>query len=324
MPAKRLLSPRHTLVPVILTVSVVALGLAGCTPYLPSGTTKPTGPSTTDTRVAPAGSGVAMLDLFGDWFYVLRTADGDAVFTQRGDFELRGDGKLVYDDAYVVQGFRADDEGELLTDKFRDLKIDIGQPSPVRATTRVQLKGNVNPDDSDVGDKVATSIKVFDDAGKATTIYIAAVVTGKDADGTDLRFDVRLKASNGTLIARATFRFDADGDVDGLSILQISNASPQLDFDLELDKVTTSSRKDTSLALGSQDGYGTGKLQSYTIGNDGAITGKFSNGLKLLLGQFVIASFTSPEDLGPLPGRSDLFTATDASGQPKPAVSVAE
>ena len=54
-------------------------------------------PATTSAKVAPAGSGVAMLDLTGDWFFILRTPDGDAVFTQRGDFVLRTDGKVVYD-----------------------------------------------------------------------------------------------------------------------------------------------------------------------------------------------------------------------------------
>ena len=297
---------------------------AGCTPVVNPSGGGATGPATTSAKVAPAGSGVAMLDLTGEWFFILRTPDGEAVFTQRGDFELRADGKIVYDDGWYIQGFKAEDDGALRTDKLRDLKIVIGQASPVHATTRVQIKGNVNPEDAEVGDETDTTFTVYDAAGEAATIYVAAVMAATDATGTQLQFDVRLDSASGSLLARATFRFDADGAIEGESVLQVSSGTPTLSFDVEVDAVETSSRKDSSIALASQDGVGNGTLTSYAIGNDGAIVGEYSNGLDLLLGQYVIASFASPSDLAAVSGRNDLFTETTASGTPHPAVSVAE
>lgn len=305
--------------------TAVALALmpfvSGCTP--PAAPSGPSGPTTTDTRVAPAGKGVAMLDLFGNWFYVLRAPDGAAVFTQRGDFVMRSDGKLVYADKWYVQGFKADDEGEPRTDKLRDLKIVIGQASPVRATTRVELEGNVNPEDLEPGDTVATTFEVYDADGESTKIYVGGTLTAKDEASVLLRFDVRLTSANGTLLARATFRFDGEGNIVDQSVLQVSSSSPALSFDLELDGLTASSRIDSSIELDRQDGLGTGTLESYTIGKDGTIWGEFTNELKLRLGQFVIASFKSPGDLEPVAGRSDLFTETAESGPPRPAISTA-
>ncbi len=319
-------SPRFGWGPIVLALLVVPMwGVVGCTPVVDPGTGQPAGPTMTDTRVAPAGGGVAMLDLFGNWFFILRTPDGEAVFTQRGDFALRADGKLVYDGTWYAQGFKADEEGELRTDKLRDLKIVIGEASPVRATTRVRLAGNVNPEDADVGDAVVdTSFRVFDAQGAWSTVYVLVSLTGKSDSETSLQFDVRLGSASGTLLARATLRFDGDGAVVGQSVVQVSSGSPTLSFNLELDAMQASSRRDPSLAMTSQDGLGTGTLQSYTIGNDGGITGRYSNGLNLLLGQFVIAAFDSPSELAPVAGRSDLFTETAASGSPRPAISVAE
>jgi flagellar hook protein FlgE len=309
------------------------LCVSGCTtttfpvdnPNAPSQSTPPAGPATTTTKITPAGNGVSMLDLLGSWFFILRDADGNALFTQRGDFELRDDdGKIMYDDTWYVQGFKADDQGTLRTDKLLDLKIVIGQPSPVNATSQARLKGNVNPEDAEVGDVIDTTFKVYDADGESTEVYVAAMLTAKNAAGTQLRFDVRLGGPKGVLLGRETFGFDTDGNIEGQAVLRVSSGSPALSFNVQLDAMEASSRKDPSLELKSQDGIGNGTLASYLIGNDGSITGKYTNGLKLLLGQFMIAQFDDPAGLAPVKGRSDLFTETEASGSPRPAISVAD
>ena len=45
------------------------------------------------------------------------------------------------------------------------------------------------------------------------------------------------------------------------------------------------------------DGFALGTLTTFGIGQDGVITGGFSNGLTRSLGQVVLASFTNPEGL---------------------------
>lgn len=52
-----------------------------------------------------------------------------------------------------------------------------------------------------------------------------------------------------------------------------------------------------SLELQTTDGHTSGTLASYSIGQDGTITGSFSNGTTLALGQLALASFANPGGL---------------------------
>ncbi len=52
-----------------------------------------------------------------------------------------------------------------------------------------------------------------------------------------------------------------------------------------------------SFAALSQDGSAIGSLQSFSISNDGVVTGVFSNGRSQALGQIALASFTNPAGL---------------------------
>ena len=65
------------------------------------------------------------------------------------------------------------------------------------------------------------------------------------------------------------------------------------------------------------DGFALGTLTTFGIGQDGVITGGFSNGLTRSLGQVVLASFTNPEGL--VDRGNNLFSPGANSG---PAVDV--
>lgn len=68
----------------------------------------------------------------------------------------------------------------------------------------------------------------------------------------------------------------------------------------------------STLAATFQDGTYLGTLSSFSIGNDGIISGGFSNGLTRTLGQVVLASFTNPEGL--VDTGNNLFTVGPNSG----------
>jgi flagellar hook protein FlgE len=46
-----------------------------------------------------------------------------------------------------------------------------------------------------------------------------------------------------------------------------------------------------------QDGFSTGTLIDYSVGQDGVITGTFSNGLNQTLGQMAVGTFANPAGL---------------------------
>ena len=68
----------------------------------------------------------------------------------------------------------------------------------------------------------------------------------------------------------------------------------------------------TSAAAIHQDGYAQGTLQSATVGQDGIVTGQFTNGRTMSLAQVALATFTNPEGLKR--STNNYFAATANSG----------
>ena len=60
---------------------------------------------------------------------------------------------------------------------------------------------------------------------------------------------------------------------------------------------TTQFAEQSSTRVFSQDGYGMGYMQEYSIDQNGIITGVFSNGQTRTLGQVALATFTNPGGL---------------------------
>ncbi len=77
--------------------------------------------------------------------------------------------------------------------------------------------------------------------------------------------------------------------------------------------ITQFASSSTTIAS-SQDGYGMGTLDSISIGEDGTITGSFTNGVLRTLAQISLASFNNPEGLKK--AGDNLFEETTNSGLP--------
>ena len=71
----------------------------------------------------------------------------------------------------------------------------------------------------------------------------------------------------------------------------------------------------TSLAVSGQNGSAAGKLESYTLGNDGSLIGSFSNGVKQVLAKIALANFTNPAGLEKTGGSSYVATANSGGVQ---------
>ena len=66
------------------------------------------------------------------------------------------------------------------------------------------------------------------------------------------------------------------------------------------------------MALGNQNGYASGTLQSFSIGTDGSINGTFSNGRSQSLGMMRLATFANAAGLSKV--GSNLFRESSNSG----------
>jgi flagellar hook protein FlgE len=64
----------------------------------------------------------------------------------------------------------------------------------------------------------------------------------------------------------------------------------------------------------SQDGFASGRLSGYNIGNDGIILGRYTNGQSQMLGQVALSNFVNPQGLSPL--GDSMWAESATSGIP--------
>jgi flagellar hook protein FlgE len=77
--------------------------------------------------------------------------------------------------------------------------------------------------------------------------------------------------------------------------------------------MTSLASKSSELLMTRQDGNAIGTLNDFSIGEDGKITGSFTNGQTRTLGQVAIATFTNPGGLEDQGG--NMFKAGSNSGE---------
>jgi flagellar hook protein FlgE len=122
---------------------------------------------------------------------------------------------------------------------------------------------------------------------------------------TQLTFD-----SNGNLTSPT-------GNVTGITASGLADGATNLKFNWNLYNssnapLLTQVSSTSVTSSSSQDGWGSGSLNNYSIGSDGTIMGSFSNGRTAALGQIALANFANVQGLD-RNGDND-FAATLASG----------
>lgn len=160
------------------------------------------------------------------------------------------------------------------------------------------------------GESVRTTLVVFDSLGAQVSVDVTMVLETKGATGgTTWRYlvdsaddtDLDLRISNGTV------DFDSAGQL--LDTIPISltidrvatGAESPLSFELHLEgdagRTTALAEDPSTLVNVYRDGLPPGTLDSFSIGDNGLISGIFSNGAIRDLGQLVLATFTNEAGL---------------------------
>ena len=188
-------------------------------------------------------------------------------------------------------------------------------------------------DSNPTGESVHTGFIVYDSLGTAVNVSLTAVLETKSDAGNTWRLyatsnddtDTLQPASptnNGALLGTATLTFDQDGklmDSEGTTFTldrQDTGAGSPVTFKLGLDNVSqlSDTTGGSDLKASGQDGREIGTLSNYSIGENGLITGTFTNGLTQTLGQLATATFNNPLGLDDLGG--NRFIAGANSGMP--------
>jgi flagellar hook protein FlgE len=260
----------------------------------------------------------------GDSLFVV--SDGvKNLYTRAGDFRLDGNGNLVASNGLVLQGRRAVN-GQLMN-QIGGLRIPIGQKSPAKATTEAVIGGNLDAGAAENTGR-ETTIMVYDAQGtghELTVTYtkLAAPnqwqyqisvadlqVTLTDASGAPIN------DPNGQVI-----EFNEDGTLNTPESIQIAftpnGATTAQSVTLKFGKAgdlagLTQFAGTSSASILEQDGYAMGELDQIDIDDTGVISGTFTNGTILTLGQVALANFNNPSGL--IRSGDNMYSASANSG----------
>jgi len=177
------------------------------------------------------------------------------------------------------------------------------------------------------GESVRTTFTVFDSLGTPLDVDLTLVFESAGTTGTTWRYFVdsndNVDLTNpDTNLATGTITFDNFGQLSSPGPVQIAiqrdstGAVDPLTIDLNFasDRDNVTALVDTESVLGAtfQDGTRLGTLSSFSVGEDGIVTGGFSNGLTRTVGQVALAKFTNPEGL--VDAGNNLFSVGPNSG----------
>jgi flagellar hook protein FlgE len=185
-----------------------------------------------------------------------------------------------------------------------DLAVQYGQDVAPKQTTASSVKGNL-PAGAATG-SFQTSAVMFDSQGVAQKVFYN--FTKDPAPATDTwKLDVTAEKGNTPLLTGATVAFDNSGALTTpaaataggpATVDLVTTAFPGWTSPVKLDlKGLTQFGGAANLVAPEPDGYALGSLQSFQLGQDGTITGVYSNGLMQPLGKLAIASFNNPSGL---------------------------
>lgn len=171
------------------------------------------------------------------------------------------------------------------------------------------------------GESAHTTFIVFDSIGTPITVDLTMVLEQRATGSSTWRFYAN--AADDTdidfIIGTGTLNFDSNGQFvdspqNGAVINRVnSGANDPLAISFDFSQLSGLTASKSSLVMSFQDGFASGTLIDFSIGQDGTILGTFSNGLNQTLGQIAVATFSNPEGL--LARSNNVFFVGPNSGE---------
>jgi flagellar hook protein FlgE len=245
----------------------------------------------------------------GAGFYRL-SDQGVISYSRNGQFHSDKDGYIVSTNGLHLTGYLANAAGQINTAAPVDLRIskaDLPPTSTGQVTALVNLDARetalspaaFNPTDPTTYHR-STSVPIYDSLGNPSTLSTYFLKTAANT------WDV-FASNDGTLLnggaSVGTLNFLPSGALDPLSPSTFSLTAPittgavsPLTFNLDFAGTTQFGSAFGVNAL-SQDGYASGQLTGFSVGDDGVIHGNYSSGKLLTLGQVALATFANAQGL---------------------------
>ncbi len=286
----------------------------------------------------------------GSGFLIVKSTEGQ-FYTRAGSLSVDSEGKLTTMGGYALQGYAADESGEIGS-SLGDLNISPSSLDP-SATANIVLQANLdssivaadqqNPWGGTVPTThteaaeqcdFSTSLTVYDSKGGQHEVIVYFQKVDDDANTWEYHATVDASETGGTegdvvALESGTLDFDGSGALESAPAIASQNAvtftgaeAQTIAFDMGDPSDSTAEGLlkacDTGEGLAvtelTQDGYGMGDLIDWQVDTDGQITGVYSNGETQLLGQIALATFASTEGLSR--AGDNLWLASSTSGEP--------
>ncbi|MDB5320981.1 MAG: flgE [Phycisphaerales bacterium] len=171
------------------------------------------------------------------------------------------------------------------------------------------------------GESVHTSLVAYDSLGTPISVGVTAVFESAANTGNTWRFYAESADDTdpATNLQSGTLTFDSSGKLiasTGASVQidrQATGAKTPMSVKLDFSQMTSLTSGNSELVMTHQDGNPIGTLNDFNIGDDGKITGSFTNGQTRTLGQVAIATFSN--NLGLQDNGGNTYSQGANSGQ---------
>jgi flagellar hook protein FlgE len=269
----------------------------------------------------------------GNGFFVMKgnvNGEEGEFYSRAGQFTIDKDGYIGNGGGLRLQGYGVDADGNIDQTSVGDIQVgDL--TAPPNATTTVTTGVNLDadedvpaaawdPNNPSDGSNYSTSVTIHDEQGREIQADVYYRKTGNNSweyhvlvDGEDTAGGT---AGTPVEITSGTLDYNADGSLNthtpgAVNFTPAGSTNPQnITFDFE---GSTQYADDSTLRSQTQDGYGAGELRDLRVEEDGTVTGLFSNGEEMVVGQVALARFEAPEGLERQGG--NVWRATSASGE---------
>jgi flagellar hook protein FlgE len=277
----------------------------------------------------------------GGGFY--RISNGGAItYTRNGQFELDKNGFIVTSTGQNLTGYPVSSSGLINTGALGNLQVSTASISPqVTGGATSGAKGVQAGLDLDSGAPVitstfdytdpttynkSTSLTVYDTLGTAHTYSLYFVKTASNTWQVNTTLTnpagttTDLSAAGTTPLT--TLNFDTAGVLtSAMPVTQatipdatvLKTGAADLTFPVDFTGTAQWGGAFTVNSL-TQDGYAKGQLSGFSIGKDGIVQGRYTNGQSKNLGQVVLTAFRNPQGLQPL--GDNQWAETSVSGGP--------
>jgi flagellar hook protein FlgE len=244
----------------------------------------------------------------GAGFYRL-SDQGSISYSRNGQFHPDKEGYIVSSNGLRLTGYSADASGLINSGSPSDLRISTADLAP-STTSLVNALFNLDsretalsPAAFDPTDPAtyhsSTSVPIYDSLGNETDLSTYFVKTAANSWDVFAANDGNM-LNGGTAIGSLNFLSNGSLNPSSPSVFSITSpvttgANP-LAFDVDFGG-TTQFGSQFGVNTLTQDGFTSGRLTGYSVGQDGIISGGYSNGEFLALGQVVMANFANPQGL---------------------------